>query len=618
MDVLLPNTQLENRYVITRALNVGGMGAVYQAFDLQRTQLCAIKEMLDHYTDPGERAKALQDFTREADMLADLQHPNIPKIFDRFNTGDRHYLVMEYVDGENLEELLKQRGQQFPEAEVVQWGLELLRLLDYLHARTPPVIYRDLKPANVMLTRDGRLMMIDFGIARLFTPLARGTMIGTPGYAPPEQYQGLAEPRSDLFALGATLHHLVTGRDPRTSGPFQFPPITTLQPNLSPGLAYVIGRALAFNVEARYPSAQAMLADLENYTNLTPGTTQQISPGASIPAPIAASGAGVNPVLAVDVKALNFGTVNPSAPSLTKSFTITNPIAATRAGVILKGSIDSNQPWVTLDTSSFNLGTERLTVQVTIDPKQLTSGQQSGAVIVTSNGGVETIVVLVNVVGPVLSVNPKRIDLGLVSAGQTREAAFFVNNQNVRGGTLSGMLRCDQPWGQLDALGFQTRDKYTVHLTVDTRGLPAGNHRAQIQIQSNGGNETVEIALKVVAPVLALSPNTLDFGELLRNQKRILTFKLWNQGAGILNGLIRPSQSWIRTQPRDFHVSTTSLTIQVLVEALELDREREYNETLLVQSNGGTEILTLRFYVLPYAFGESLEVAMANRGVEFR
>lgn len=621
MDVLAPNSKLGNRYVIANPLTIGGMGAIYLAFDSAQSQTCVVKEMLDHYADPTERAKAIQDFDREADMLADLDHPNIPKILCRLTENNRHYLVMEYVHGSNLEDLLKQRGTPCPEVEVVEWTGQVLGLLDYLHSRQPPVIYRDLKPANLMLRRDGRVMMIDFGIARFFNPIARGTMIGTPGYAPPEQYQGLAEPRSDLFALGATMFHLLTGRDPRDPrtlmAPWQFPALTAIDPNLTLGLAQVVAKAVAMTPDGRYASAKEMLSELQNYRNILPPAMQPVLPSAAaVPAP---SGSALSPVLAVDVKAIDFGSVSPGAPAQTKSFSITNPIAATHLGVALRGSIDANQPWITLDTSSFNISAERATVKVSIDPKTLTSGQQSGAVIVTSNGGTETIVVLVSVTGPTLTVSPARIDLGTISLGQSREAAFFVGNANVRAGVLSGTIQSDQSWARPGMSSFQTRDKQAIQVHVSTLNLAAGNQLAKLTLRTNGGTQVVEISLTVIAPVLNVGPLLLDFGELMRNQKRILTLKITNKGAGILEGAFLPSVPWIHTNVDSFRTSSnSSTTIQVMVEALNLDRECEYSESIKVESNGGVKFVTVRFTVVAATLTEAVKVAMANQGVEFK
>jgi len=173
--------------------------------------------------DQAQRIEANEYFAREADTLAQLKHQAIPAITDRFELANRHYLVMEYVEGRNLEEELAVRGEPLPEGLVIDIARQLCDVLVYLHGLVPPIIYRDMKPSNVMLQSNGRVVLVDFGIARLFKAARKGTMIGTLGFAPPEQYQGLVDPRSDIYSLGATLHYVLTGRGSREISAVQFP-----------------------------------------------------------------------------------------------------------------------------------------------------------------------------------------------------------------------------------------------------------------------------------------------------------------------------------------------------------------------------------------------------------
>jgi ABC-type branched-subunit amino acid transport system substrate-binding protein/serine/threonine protein kinase len=261
---LLPaNTILQDRYRITQLLGQGGMGAVYLAQDTRfSSKTCVIKEMLDHFNDPEQRAQATESFHREADMLAQMKHVGIPEVFDRFTESNRHYLVMEYINGTDLEQRLIDNGGPFTEKEVIAWCIQCCDVLSYLHHQKPPIIYRDMKPANVITTNWGKVYLVDFGIARFFNPVSRGTMIGTQGYAPPEQYRGQVEPRSDLYALGATMHYLLTGRDPQNEPPFSFPPVKSLNPDISDEMEMLILKALDPEVENRYASADAMLGQL--------------------------------------------------------------------------------------------------------------------------------------------------------------------------------------------------------------------------------------------------------------------------------------------------------------------------------------------------------------------
>src|SRR5277367_496337 len=254
---LEPGIVLQNRYLIERLLGGGGMGMVYLAHDHRlANRPCAVKEMVDHFIDQQQRIEANDYFAREADTLAQLKHAAIPAITDRFDAQNRHYLVMEYVEGRNLEEEIAVRGGPLPEGLIIDVARQLCDVLAYLHGSTPPVVYRDMKPSNVMLTPKGRVVLVDFGIARLFKSARKGTMIGTLGFAPPEQYQGVVDPRSDIYSLGATLHYSLTGRDPEKFPPFSFPPVRDLRPEVSSNLAGAIDRALAYQADARPATIQ--------------------------------------------------------------------------------------------------------------------------------------------------------------------------------------------------------------------------------------------------------------------------------------------------------------------------------------------------------------------------
>jgi len=233
------------------------MKLVYLAEDLRlASRPCALAEMVDSFTDPTMQQQAVAAFQREADMLAQLSNEHIPRVFDRFSEQNHHYLVMEYVEGITLEDELKSNGGKLDEARVIDIALQILETLQYLHNLEPPVVYRDLKPSNVMLGRNGQVKLIDFGIARFFLPQSNATMIGTQGYAPPEQYRGRAEARSDLYALGATMHHALSGRDPASEPPFSFPKLRTLCPNINPALAELVDQALEYDFVHRMADAK--------------------------------------------------------------------------------------------------------------------------------------------------------------------------------------------------------------------------------------------------------------------------------------------------------------------------------------------------------------------------
>jgi len=260
---LLPvGTLLQNRYQILGVVGVGGMGAIYKAQDLRFPgvmRVCAVKEMINTATEPEMQQMMVRSFEREASILATLSHPATPQVYDYFTEGSRSYLVMEFIQGKDLGARIAETEGFFPEAQVVDWATQLCDVLSFLHNHKPrPIIFRDLNPSNIMLDPHGRIRLVDFGIAKLFQSGEKGTMIGTEGYTPPEQYRGVAEPRGDVYALGATMHHLLSKQDPRLEPPFSFQerPIHETNPTVSRELISVIERSLEYDINERWGSAE--------------------------------------------------------------------------------------------------------------------------------------------------------------------------------------------------------------------------------------------------------------------------------------------------------------------------------------------------------------------------
>jgi serine/threonine protein kinase len=265
IGTLRPGSLLQERYHVLGPLGEGGFSSVYKARDMRFptvTKLCAIKEMVMITADPQLREQTILSFEREASMLAMLNHAAIPDISDYFTEGDRSYLVLELVEGKNLQQWIEDTTDLIDEQKALDWALQICEALVHLHSQKPqPIVFRDLKPSNIMLDLENHIRLIDFGIAKLFeADQDRGTMIGTEGYTPPEQYRGEATPAVDIYALGATLHHLLTRQDPRQETPFTFNerPIRDSNPSISRAFEVTVNRCLAYDPKERFPDAMAL------------------------------------------------------------------------------------------------------------------------------------------------------------------------------------------------------------------------------------------------------------------------------------------------------------------------------------------------------------------------
>ncbi|HPZ09202.1 MAG TPA: serine/threonine-protein kinase, partial [Candidatus Eremiobacteraeota bacterium] len=239
----------------------GGMSAIYLGEDINSPDsVCVVKEMCDYFLSPDEKSEAIYMFEVEAFMLLSLRHPGIPSIRDYFIEEDNCYLVMEYIEGVNLGDLLHEHPEKkLPEKDVLTWGIQMCDILEYLHSCVPPIIHRDIKPYNfIKRNSDDKIIIIDFGIASLFDSGQTNNLVGTPGYVAPEQFECRIHTRSDIFSLGATLHHLLTGRDPSEGIPFEFKPVRAIRPDLSEDIEKIIQRALEKDMNKRFNCAKEM------------------------------------------------------------------------------------------------------------------------------------------------------------------------------------------------------------------------------------------------------------------------------------------------------------------------------------------------------------------------
>ncbi len=259
---------IDGKYKILNKVGQGGMSVVYLAMNEKANKQWAIKEVRKDGVKDFEIVK--QGLVAETDLLKKLSHPSLPSIIDVIEGPDTFLIVMDYIQGNPLSKALEEYGAQ-PQEYVIEWAKQLCDVLEYLHTRTPPIIYRDMKPANIMLKPDGNICLIDFGTAREFKEknLADTTCLGTVGYAAPEQFGGMGQTdaRTDIYCLGATLYHLVTGRNP-CDPPYEILPIRQVNPALSSGLERIIQKCTQRNPDDRYQSCAELMYALENYEKI--------------------------------------------------------------------------------------------------------------------------------------------------------------------------------------------------------------------------------------------------------------------------------------------------------------------------------------------------------------
>lgn len=294
-QILQIGSVLRERYQIVDLVGQGGMGAVYKAEDLRlRGRICAVKEVLpDLISGPGMEDQAHEQFYREASVLARLDHPNLPKVSDFFQQDGREYLVMDFVPGQDLRQLVEEarrRDTFLPEANVLAWAEQLCDALSYLHTQDPAVLHRDIKPSNIKLTPRGMVKLVDFGLVKLLQPDESRTVTvvqgrGTVAYTPLEQYggdTGHTDVRSDIYSLGATLYHLLTGQPPadakqRFLKPGSLIPPRDINPRISPRTERAILAAIAQHPDDRPASIEEFRKLL--FAPETPPTQASALPG---------------------------------------------------------------------------------------------------------------------------------------------------------------------------------------------------------------------------------------------------------------------------------------------------------------------------------------------------
>lgn len=429
------------RYAIIRKIAQGGQSAVYLAHDTYHNNAeRAIKEMSESQIEPDKRQQAINDFIRESQMLQSLNYPALAKVYDLFiDENNKYYLVMEFVPGHNLEdELVLYRRAALDWEDVTRWGMTLADTLTYLHSRTPPIIYRDLKPANVMLLPDGSVKLIDFGIARWLHPMRMNdTMqLGTDGYAPLEQYSSRSEPRSDIYALGASLYHLLTGRVPepapmRMAG-HNMKSIREYNPRTPEVVEQVIFKAMNLQPQDRYRDAARMREALEAARLQSRSRTAGMAgerPGSGH------SSGSIDRLTGAPIVSPHGARTTPhsrSSESLATPYTTPGPVGVRRSGA-------PGQP-------------------------------------------------------PRLSVRPVRMDAGYILVNQVVTSEIAISNRG--GGALTGHVETNFAALTVEPKRFD-ETVTTLKAKINAHGLVVGPYVCHIAVRSNGGDQIVQVRFVV-------------------------------------------------------------------------------------------------------------------------
>ncbi len=251
------------------------MGRVILAEDTMMNFPVVVKEMLSNFSDDKDREYKEKRFKEEARILFRLKHPHLPRVTEFFTEDGSMFLAMEYVEGENLQKIIKSRpGMQIKIDEALNWMESVLDVLKYVHNQDPPILHRDIKPPNLMLTKSGDILLVDFGIARTLEATSY-THIGTPGFASLDHYTGNFSPSSDIYSLGATFHYLLTGSNPRSRKEFDFPPISNFRDDVPPEIDEIFRKMLELKPKNRYQKAEEVIEDIEKFRRKASGKETQ-------------------------------------------------------------------------------------------------------------------------------------------------------------------------------------------------------------------------------------------------------------------------------------------------------------------------------------------------------
>ena len=462
------HTLINGRYDVVSVLGRGAMAAVYKAYDLMDEVFVAIKEMSDDALGPERREEAIDQFRREALLLQSLHHPNMVSVRDVFTSGQRHYMVMDFVDGQPLSDVVPLESQA-EEEDVRAWALQLCDVLAYLHSRQPPIIFRDLKPENIMFVPDeedgkGVIKLIDFGIARFFDPQKeKDTLaIGTSGYMAPEAFHGQTDPRSDLYSLGVTLHRLLTGLDPALN-PWNLPDVREVAPHVSEEMAQIIAHATELSPEDRFQSAAEFKRALGGEV-----LVEEEAEEMAVAAPAAARISTERPV---------WFNGRHRIVSLKQLVSLCDAHWEAAVNHLRTGELEKWLVHLGEDALATYARQLRQTAGADMDVQLETWLESTGLVAL-----------------PQMEVSPPLQNLGAVAANAATIASFRL--RNLGRGHLVAQVQTDAYW-LIPEQSWLAGNDQTLNLHVDTRRLPLNQPaEGRVYIQSNGGEAQTTVRVR--------------------------------------------------------------------------------------------------------------------------
>jgi len=605
-----------NRYTIQQHLKSGGFGAVYLAADaVFNARPCVIKESF------GTSAADIEQFEQEAAILSVLRHPHLVQVTDQFAEPHRpQYLVMEYIDGEDLEEVLKRYPGGLPEADVLTWIEQVLDALAYCHTFNPPVIHRDIKPSNIRIRRtDGKAILVDFGIAKIGDPTRsthQGARGATDGYSPIEQYTSAGTGSfSDVYALGATLYHLLTGVEPPPAPALQagtatLQPPRSHRPAISAQTERAIMTAMQTKIADRYQTVGEMRLDLQGRlpTALCPHCGAAVRKSARF-CPICS--------LAQVVQPLVFPAAKTQVSTVAELVQACEQHWSEACTLLRKGEIAT---W---------LGALKATaLEQTARDVRTRAGNDMNIALETFLDAADP-----TRTKPILSVQTTLLDFGAVKRGDVKTLNLVIANSGR--GYLHGTVSADPPaWLTVTPLSFgclagaqqplQVEVK-SAALAGDAAGAP---HSGRVVVQSNRGRQTVDVRLAVVeAPELKLSAAALDFGKVEYGAGARQTLELSNNGGGLLRTGVHIADDWLllvdaagrplgqaqQTLP-DLGRSQTA-TVYLALDPRRLQRRGRFVTTLQIEALPGRTLLATAPVSVSVEPPYRLDPAVATTGV---